>query len=151
MKDKILSVDSPDKGQRGVAAVEFALILPLLIVLVFGIIEFSILLYNKAMLTNASREGARAGIVQATTRLTDAEIEAVVMNYCQNYLITFGSDTLGPEDIDISPAEPRDGLPFGTDLTVTVRYRYDFLLLPNFVTSLFNPLNLSATTVMRME
>jgi Flp pilus assembly protein TadG len=31
--------------------------------LLFGIIEFGIILYDKAMITNASREGARAGIV----------------------------------------------------------------------------------------
>jgi Flp pilus assembly protein TadG len=51
------------KNQQGVAAVEFALILFPLVLLVFGTIEFSTLLYDKAMITNASREGARAGIV----------------------------------------------------------------------------------------
>ena len=48
---------------NGAAAVEFAIVVPLLLLLLFGIIEFSLLLYNKAMLTNASREGARFGIV----------------------------------------------------------------------------------------
>ena len=51
------------KRQEGASAVEFAIILPLLLILVFGIIEFSILFYDKAMITNASREGARVGIV----------------------------------------------------------------------------------------
>ena len=51
------------KKEEGASAIEFALVLPLLLVLVFGIIEFSILFYDKAMLTNASREGARVGIV----------------------------------------------------------------------------------------
>ena len=49
------------KGNNGASAVEFAVVLPLL-VLPFGIIEFSLALYDKAMITNASREGARAGI-----------------------------------------------------------------------------------------
>ncbi len=51
------------KSENGASAVEFALVLPLLLVLVFGIIEFSIFLYDKAVITNASREGAQAGDV----------------------------------------------------------------------------------------
>jgi Flp pilus assembly protein TadG len=57
------------KSQKGVAAVEFALVLPLLVLLIFGIIEFSLLMFNKQVITNASREGARAGIVAGTPRL----------------------------------------------------------------------------------
>jgi len=51
------------RSQKGAAVVEFALILPILLLLLFGIIEFSFYMYDKAMLTNACREGARAGIV----------------------------------------------------------------------------------------
>jgi hypothetical protein len=51
------------KNNRGVAIVEFAIVLPLLAILLFGIIEFGFIIYNKAMITNASREGARIGIV----------------------------------------------------------------------------------------
>ena len=54
---------SKSSSQKGASAVEFALILPLLMLILFGIIEFSLLMYNKAMITNASREGARRGIV----------------------------------------------------------------------------------------
>lgn len=43
-------------SQKGASAVEFALVLPLLMLILFGIIEFSLLMYNKAMITNASRE-----------------------------------------------------------------------------------------------
>ena len=43
--------------------VEFAIVLPLLLMLIFGMIEFSVMLYDKAMLTNATREGARFGIL----------------------------------------------------------------------------------------
>lgn len=133
------------KNQSGASVVEFALVLPILVLLIFGIVEFSLLLYDKAMLTNASREGARAGIVQAPSRLTDGEITAIVKNYCENYLITFGADK------NVTTSILRAGLNFGDDLTVNVTYNYGFLVLPNFITSLVNPINLSATTVMRME
>ena len=134
------------KDQKGVAAIEFAIILPVLIVLLFGFIEFSILLYDKAMLTNASREGARAGIVYSDPNpITDNDIRAVVNNYCASHLISFGTGSVA------NTAISRTMESFGDALTVTVTYRYDFLVLPNFVTSLIGGVNLGAETVMRME
>lgn len=49
--------------QKGVAAVEFAIVAPLLFLLIFGIISYGIMLYNQALITNSTRTGARAGIV----------------------------------------------------------------------------------------
>jgi Flp pilus assembly protein TadG len=134
------------KGQKGVAAIEFALVLPLLLVLVFGIIEFSVLLYDKAMITNASREGARAGIVYSYPgRITDEAIISVVDNYCQNSLINFGGTSA------VSTTITRTGNSSGNPLTVRVSYRYDFLVLPNFISALISEITLVAETVMRME
>lgn len=136
--------------QNGAAAVEFAIILPLLVTLVFGIIEFSILFYNEAMMTNASREGARVGIVFDDPRVTDTEIESVVTAYCNNNLITFGAGGPSP-NITISRSGPGGGIEAGDSLTVNVNYHYDFLVLPNFISTLVGGLDLSAVTVMRME
>jgi Flp pilus assembly protein TadG len=133
-------------GQEGAAATEFAIVLPLLLVLVFGIIEFSILLYDKAMITNASREGARAGIVYSyPDRISDSEIAAVINTYCSTHLITFGTGTLQPPEI------VRSGTSAGDSLSVTVRYRYDFLVLPNFIASLVGGTQIAGQTIMRME
>ena len=139
--------------EQGAAAVEFALILPLLSVLLFGIIEFSILFYNKAMITNASREGARAGIVyDFPDRPSDAAIASVVTAYCGSHLITFGDSTQVP-----STTVTRNGAGTGADLSVTVGYDYDFLLVPNLLGAFFsgtqvsNRITLKATTVMRLE
>ena len=49
--------------EKGGSAVEFALVLPILVVILFGIIEFGFVLYDKAVITNASSEAARQGIV----------------------------------------------------------------------------------------
>jgi hypothetical protein len=137
-------------NQRGIAILEFAIVLPLLLLILMGIIEFSLVIYDKAILTNACREGARRGIVASIPRITDGEIRTVVKNYCKNFLITFGNDKLEDGDIIISPPS-RDGLPFGTDLTVTVNYRYDFLVLPKFMTVALGPINLTAQTLMKLE
>lgn len=133
--------------ERGASVVEFAFVLPLLLVIVFGIIEFGIILFDKAVLTNASREGARAGIVVGTARLTDAEITARVESYCLNNLITFGSAT---KPIVTFPNPPAQKI-FGNDLTINVAYNYDFLLVPNLIPGIPKLLTLEAQTVMRYE
>ena len=132
-------------NQRGVAAIEFALILPVLVLLLLGIIEFSLALYDKAVITNASREGARAGIVFSDPPMTDGEISSVVTSYCQNRMITFGSAT------QVTTTVLREGISSGDDLTVRVRYQYQFLAVPKFVTGLAGGVQLGAQTVMRME
>jgi Flp pilus assembly protein TadG len=52
------------RGERGAAAVEFALILPILILLVLGLIEFSRVYNIQISLSNAAREGARTMAVE---------------------------------------------------------------------------------------
>lgn len=49
--------------EKGVSAVEFALLLPVLVLIIFVIIEGGLVLYNQQVITNASREGARVGIL----------------------------------------------------------------------------------------
>jgi Flp pilus assembly protein TadG len=134
------------KSQRGTAAVEFALVLPLLILILFGTIEFGLLLYNQQVITNASREGSRAGIVVGSSRVTDAEISNVVGNYCLNNLVSFDGNTAPV--IEIDPSGNRNGSLFGTDLSVTVTYEYSFLVLSTLG---FGNQTLRATTLMKME
>ena len=135
------------RNQNGAAIVEFAVLLPLLILFVFGIIEFGTLLYDQQILTNASREGARAGIVQQNPRVDPASIDNVVQTYCSNYLITFGNTN--------SPITTLTGYNsnavFGQDLKVTVTYNYQFLVIPNFVPGLNSLRTMMAETLMRYE
>jgi Flp pilus assembly protein TadG len=137
-------------SQRGASAVEFALILPILMLILWGIIEFSLLLYNQQVITNASREGARAGIVSQDPRVTDAEITNIVSGYCANHLISFGGTGL-----DIPPPGRPDGTSFGNRLIVTVNYQYQFLafqgIANTFFGGSFGEIPLSAVTVMRYE
>ena len=51
------------KNEKGAAAVEFALILPILVIIVFGIFQFGIAFNNWISLTHAAREGARLAAV----------------------------------------------------------------------------------------
>ena len=145
------------KDQNGAALVEFAIALPLLILLLFGIVEFGLLLYNKHILTNACRAGARAGIVVRNPRLPNSDpgvcpplpapcsIEAVIDEW-ENQLITFGNKTFDAPII--SPANPADRDAFGIDLTVTISFDYDFLVLSALG---FDQVTLEAVSTMNME
>lgn len=131
--------------EKGAAAVEFALILPLLLLMLFLIIEFSIALYDKAVITNASREGARMGIVmQPAPRPGAGAISATVNAYCATNLISFGPAT-PVTAVSATCVNP------GDLLTVNVSYTYSFLVLPNFMGGLTSGITLTGTTVMRCE
>lgn len=121
------------RGNRGATMVEFALVLPLLIVILIAVIDFGFMVYDKAMVTNAAREAARAGIVLRNPRMTKAEVEAVASNFCQNKLISLGGNTACtvtaevPNEIKSQAVVP-PGAPASeqskTRLSVTVEYAY---------------------------
>ncbi len=144
--------------QKGVAAVEFAIVVPLLVVFIFGIIEFGLVLFDKAVVTNASREAARAGIVfRPDPRFDETYIRNVGLNYSSSWLVTFGSSP-GPT-VTVSSSSSGPGgtcTNSGDELTVNVAYQYDFLLIPDFLAAFFSgtmpgSIDISAVTKMRCE
>jgi len=149
------------KCQRGASAVEFAIVLPLLLIFIFGIIEFSILFYDKAVITNASREGARtailfdmAGSPPVPIYRTEDQVRAVVASYCSTHLINFSSSTVPTVTAPLPPVV--SGTPPSRYRIVTVNFTYTFLVLPNILGAVFggsslSPLNLTAVTRMRTE
>lgn len=134
------------RRQQGAAVVEFGLLLPLLLVITFGIVEFSIALYDKAVITNASREAARAGIVYSSPRLTNTQISTVATNYCSNYLISLG----GKVTPTVSVSHP-SGTTSGNPLTVTVSYGYKGFGMSSMVDPMPSLLSMSAATTMNYE
>lgn len=144
------------KSQQGTSTIEFALIIPILLLVLVGIVEFGIILYNKAVLTNACREGARFGIVSASPRRTEGEIREEVLrclrvdpdDHDSPYkLISFAEPAPVPDPDPQLPPSPS----FGEELVVRVDYDYEFLLLPGFIPGVPQPLPLSAQTVMKYE
>jgi Flp pilus assembly protein TadG len=133
-------------SERGTTSVELALILPVFLLLVFGLIELSVAFYDQAVLVNASREGARAGIVLRNPKYTPAEIEQVVLNYTTGSLITFGA-TVTPV-VTVTQSTPAA---FPNPLTVKVDYTYTGLGLGSMLSAVTQPLVLSATVSMINE
>jgi Flp pilus assembly protein TadG len=64
-------------SERGAAAVEFALLVPIFLVMVFGIMDFGLLIYSKTVVNNAAREAARTASLGGTfDQSVDAAISA---------------------------------------------------------------------------
>ena len=57
----------PHRRESGQAMVEFALVLPILLALLCGVIDFGWVYYNKLTLTNTAREGARYAVIHYET------------------------------------------------------------------------------------
>ena len=124
-----------DSSIRGAAAVELAVVLPLLLTLVFGIIEFGWVFMVRETLTNASREGCRMAVLQGSTEQDIQDRVAASMN----------STGLSTYTVQISRSSPGD-----PNETVQVLVPFaDVSLLGGY----FGPtdFNLGATTVMRKE
>jgi len=164
---EIADVKNKCKENHGATAVEFAIVLPLLLLLVFGLIEFGLLIYNKQIFNNACREGARAGVQQSAptpnpslNRYTEAQIHQVVNDYCKNYFITFSSTKPYPTPKPLPTNRPdyvKQCPPNAIQkiLFVSEQYNYQFLILPNIIElfkgNLSYTMPLTATATMTCE
>lgn len=132
--------------QMGTSSVEFALILPIAVLLLCGLIELSIALYDKAVLVNASREGARAGIVLRNPKLSTLEIQNIVLKTTENTLITFGAAST--PTVVVQQSSPAV---FPNPLTVTVTYTYSGFGFGALLSAFKGPFTMSSTTTMINE
>lgn len=154
-------------GEEGAAAVEFALILPLLILLVLGGMDLGHAYYLKHLITTASREGARYGSQYHVNPSTAAAyvpntLNPSISDYVKlaaptglNYNSLFASDA----NLTVTPSGPGyTGNTAGLILTVTVTADKHWWLLgskklmghiqlPGFP----NPKTFTATTAMTLE
>lgn len=80
------SLTTPARGsnQRGQAVIELALTLPLLLVVIFGIIDFGFMFQRYESVTNAAREGARLGVLTSSAGYTAAEAQTRALTYLQS-------------------------------------------------------------------
>ena len=124
------------KGKKGQAMVEMALILPILLLLVFGMIDFGRVFNGYLVATAASREGARVAILSSGN---DNSIETAVRA---------ASSTLDQTKLTVTttPATRVSGDP----VTVSVTYNID-IITPLINTFLMNPLPINCQTTMRVE
>lgn len=124
--------------ERGIALAEMALILPVLVLLTFGVIEYGWMFMKAHQITSAAREGARAG---ARALSSNAEVTAAVTKVLSDAGIAGYTTT-------ISPAA--DGVLTGERFTVTVTVPYSSVHLLGF-SFIPVPTNLTSATTMAKE
>ncbi|MDD2484943.1 MAG: TadE/TadG family type IV pilus assembly protein [bacterium] len=126
------------KENKGQSVIELAFLLPLLLLLLMGVFQFTLILKTYISLTLGSREGARAGAVGRT----NAGIVAVV----KKRLPGFNTNNL---TVVITPSN-ESSRRTGDYITVRIDYAQD-LIMPFISFVLPDPLPMSSTTVMRIE
>ncbi len=129
------------RRSRGQALVEFALVLPIFLVLALGAIDFGWALKSYITATNSAREGARLGVVGAT----------------QDQIITKTVDSssgmLSSGDVTVTNAQGVSG----SQVTVAVNYSYSYITPVGKLISeltggtLPSPLPVKTSTAMRIE
>lgn len=127
----------PDR--RGATVVEFAVVAPLLFLLIFAALEFGRVVMVQQIITNAAREGARRGILEQTTV---SEVKTTVIDYLADCSITGATVSVSPDDLGKAG--------FGDPVTVTVTVSYDqisWLPSPQFT----DGVDLSVESVMAAE
>lgn len=121
------------KSQRGQSLVEFALILPLFIVVLFGIMEFGRLWEMTNLITSASREGARVAAISGTS-------QSQAINAAQNVLSAANID-----NATITVSGPNAS----NEVSVTVSIDYEPItgsIIPGL-----DDFSLTRSTIMRWE
>ena len=108
---------SDQRGERGAAAVEFALVVPVLLLLVLGIAEFGRAYNIQTVISGAAREGVRTMAVENDTGAARAATRAAAPTL-----------ELNDDQIDVSPSAcPVDDTSPTVSATVTVTYRMSFV------------------------
>jgi len=146
------------KNEKGAQAVEFALVLPFLLIIIFMVIDFAFLVYNQAVITNASREAARVGSVLSATPWSTTSVAGVACTYVAGALISMKSGTRtatcnGTADPVITVLNPKGNVPpqFGDPVTVQISYAYAGFLNTATGWLSVSPWNLSASSTMNHE
>jgi len=143
------------RSERGAELIEFALIAPILIFIIAGIVDFGMMFRTFEAVTNAAREGARVGVLPGYNPLD-------VQTRVNAYLAASGLTAvpLAAPPACARPSVCVQNLPVATNAgvftarAVTVNYTYQFAVLgaaaPLFGGN-FGSINLNAVSVMRTE
>jgi Flp pilus assembly protein TadG len=127
------------RRRTAAAAVELAAVAPMLVLLIFGMVEFGRVMMVEQILTNAAREGARRAALPGSTT---GDAQTVV----SNYLTSAGINGAGPADVSPDPSTAQAG----TAITVTVSVPFSSVSwLP--VAQWMGNQTLTATVVMSKE
>ena len=110
--------------RRGQAVVEFALVLPLILIMVISVFEFARAWNIQQVLTDAAREGARVAVVGAGNEEAEGPLKAKVTTKLNNALSVAGID---PSDASYTMPGVGSGHDQPATIQIALPYRFVFL------------------------
>jgi hypothetical protein len=126
--------------QRGSIAIEMALVLPLFLFFMGGIVDMGLLFWEKHVITNATREGARAAAKAMDTgtavlaQMTKSQVQQVVQDYLDQYnLKNLDGSPLVLNSSNFSYTWTNTGSGLALDVSLS-HIPYKMMLLPDFST-----------------
>ena len=125
--------------EQGQALVEFTVILPVLLLVLYGIFQFGVAFNDYIQVTSAAREAARKAAVSRSLGAAAATTAAVSAAKA-----TAPDLHLSDSQITVTPS---NNWQQGSDVTVTVKYPYNIDILGRIV----GAGNLTSSTTMRIE
>ncbi|MGJ7919801.1 TadE/TadG family type IV pilus assembly protein [Neobacillus sp. LXY-4] len=124
------------KSEKGQSLVEFALVLPLLLLLLFGIVDFGRVFHAYLTIDHAGREAARV----ASIGKPDTIIKSTAVNYGVSINLKTDQVTVNPNETARSS---------GDEVEIKIVYPINFLT--PIIGDIVGPLTLTDKTVMRVE
>jgi Flp pilus assembly protein TadG len=106
------------KKEKGQSLVEMAIVLPILLLLFCGIVDFGWIMANQLIADNGSREGARLGSVVATKADYGSQVSNRILAVTPGY----SHSGIGIFTVLTSPSNPSSG-----DIKVTITYTFHLL------------------------
>ena len=125
------------REEKGQTLVEMAIVLPLLILILMGIIQFGFIFNGHISMTSAAREGVRLGAVGASNSEVSSRVNEALA----------GTPLLKNTEVTIDPNNSRE---FGEPLTVEVSGEMD-IIVPLLDSVIGDVHHLSSQAVMRVE
>ena len=128
------------RADRGAAAVEFALVVPLLLLLLFGIISYGVMLSFRQTMSQAATEGARAAAVTVVATDKQTQGYAAVDEALDSFGVACAAGNLLKDGVDVGSCDvsaPGECTPAaGADVEcVTVALTFDYRdhpIVPSF-------------------
>jgi len=136
------------KSEKGQAAVEFALVLPILLMLILGIIDFGRILYTQNALTSLNQQAAR----YTSINYSAGDNTNLVIQYVTNNPGTLDTSAFKKADnsngINVTPTSITSGSQVKVTLTYKIYYITPFV---NMIPGLTNPFYITSSSTFMAE